>query len=296
MSIADNINSAIADYTQLNTDLTNLLAFANSKTGKSDINVGEAIKSLADGYGSGGGGGSKAEKVGEFSWNVNVSSDTAFDTTTPTTANQAILVATNNKYMLEFDEPIDLDEYGCIFHQFAYWEYKYKTNPPPKPYPLSGMYYATSNHATIKSLNSYPFDDNILMTSRWRKAINNAFPVAQTYYYNTNNVFGGTANVSYGISASYPTIGQAHTSDTIDGTSTTTSDTCRKYFTKVTINQTVINVRASTSIASVDAIKQMDSANININYKFVVTKIKKDDWDWAKQIQHVYKNHPDVIV
>lgn len=48
MSIADKLTAS-------KNALSSLLTFANAKTGKSDINIGDAIKTLCDGYGQGGG-------------------------------------------------------------------------------------------------------------------------------------------------------------------------------------------------------------------------------------------------
>lgn len=48
MSIADKLAAS-------KNALVNLLAFANTKTGKDDTNIGDAIKTLCDGYGQGGG-------------------------------------------------------------------------------------------------------------------------------------------------------------------------------------------------------------------------------------------------
>lgn len=96
--------SLLDKLSQAKSTLDNLLAFANNKTGKGDTSIGDAIKTLCDGYGGGSGGtpfvfgGMNAELVSEYDEDFTLA-DTSFvigesASTTATT----ILASVTNKY------------------------------------------------------------------------------------------------------------------------------------------------------------------------------------------------------
>lgn len=81
MALADKLRT-------IKTNLSSLLTYANGVTGKADVSIGEAVRSLADGYGGGGG------------------ADISITTVTPTTENHYIEVGGDKIPDLMFILPV----------------------------------------------------------------------------------------------------------------------------------------------------------------------------------------------
>lgn len=95
--------SLLDKLSQAKTTLDNLLAFANNKTQKADTSIGDAIKTLVDGYGGSGGtpfewGGMNAEFISEYNEDFTLE-DTSFDKDVTYGSTATTLLATvTNRY------------------------------------------------------------------------------------------------------------------------------------------------------------------------------------------------------
>ena len=96
--------SLLDKLSQAKTTLDNLLAFANNKTGKGDTSIGDAIKTLADGYGGGSSdvpfefGGMNAELVSEYNEDYTLEDTTFVIGESVSTSSTSIKPTVTNRY------------------------------------------------------------------------------------------------------------------------------------------------------------------------------------------------------
>lgn len=270
MSNAEKLNENLVEI-KSQTDA--LLAYANSQTGKDDPDLGEAIRSLVEGMGSGGSG-ETWELVDSLEWSMNVARDTMFNQITPSTSYQNVVNAQNNIKNIVLDEPIDQDEYDIVILTSAYLEYKYKGDLTYSQKTLWGksiLQYRYGNVANIVK-TSYPANSKLDVKCYTQPAT--GLPVF------------GTANI-YGFSLALNT-GTIKTSSSETGTLGSNSNL--KYFREIGISIPTITIRANSAETPLDSLKDLDAENMDIMFGAYIYKAKNTIYDMDGRIRRSMTN------
>lgn len=251
---------------QIKSETDALIDFANAKTGAEDTTLGDAVKTLVDGFGQGGGSGSDDwELIDVKEKTINLSRDTTFDTITPSTSNQTVYTQKNGAIVFDFNNPIDLYENDVMFLKSVECIMSYKSQNPPIPHQV--------RQRSISVSQISHFDIHYGESS---SASNAYFPLNVAYntvsYVNTANGNSLVTNLTYGtvinITSSPGTIRtSANQNGSSDGTGIT-----RRYLTRQEFPDGTITSRANASYFSVDSIKDIDSENTNFVIKIYAYK------------------------
>ena len=235
------------------TDAINALTtYANEITGQSDTTLSDAVESLVDGYGGGGGAGIKyylpsdAELISTNMLTWNLSTDTDFDNITPSTSSQTIKSAGGNSGWYSLSS-LDWNNYEYCVQVVSQMIPTY-TSTPANTYAIFCRNYYIGFIANNSVINSITGKD-ILDTKITHISLGNQI---QPYYNNKNVLSWG--NISQGIILSTPNL-------TVSGS-------------VIGIATPAVSIKGG-SYMSVDSFNLVDSANTDINLKYNVYRYKK---------------------
>lgn len=106
----DDLQSIMDNDRSFKEQIDALLSFANDTTKAGDVELGEAIRTLCDGFGQGGG----LDKVFDESITYNLSANTDFDTKILTLADTTQVDIKSPQYGV-LSAPVDLDNYDYVY-------------------------------------------------------------------------------------------------------------------------------------------------------------------------------------
>lgn len=137
-----------------------LLTYANETTGAGDTRLGDAVKTLADGFGSGGGGKGMPNAILVDHYNEDYILGDLFDPSkiTPTTAAQTIIPAESARNFT-LSEKVYLNEYALVIVWFGRTEIEYNGGtihyPRAKGKTATGVTFAISRNKVIPEAAAY---------------------------------------------------------------------------------------------------------------------------------------------
>lgn len=223
---------------------------ANAKTGKSDATLGAAVDSLIAGFGPGYidkwfGAYTEVEKVAQFDKVINLSSDTSFDSVTPTTSAVTLLASAANGDTFTLASMNANNAYINVFE--CYFDIAYKSTPP-NPYMIDsgivGIQHLTRElgYGATGQNKAYGYGHNMI-------------------HYKTSSGGESWNSQAYGLYVSaVPTI-------TLSSTSAAAP--------VITYQRPAIAMRGSTTYSAVNALKAVDSANTNVHYRNTLYRVKR---------------------
>ena len=239
--------------TPLTDSINALTQYANEITGASDTNLSDAVYTLAQGYGGGSSSWlpASAELVASADETINLSSDTSWDSITPSTSTQQEILSSGStrgacSYTLTADETANK---GIIAVAHYGIEYAY-TSTPESAYPINQESIITGMYCMIDLSVA---DDYGFRT--W-------FESVRQHYVNASGSSTLGDNAYYGI---IPTT-QLFTISSSSSTTPTVGFTRR-----------AITTRCNTDRFSTDSAALIDSANTNIVYKYRIYLVDKTD-------------------
>lgn len=256
-----------------------LLAYANGVTGAEDVRLGDAVKTLADGYGQGGGGGDLQnwQLVDSIKWSYNLARDTLWNTITPSISYQNVLNAAANVKNFVLADPIDQDEYDTMVVLSGYCKYRYKGERTYAQHCDSSKIVKTVFHAG------------------YNKDATNAHGAFSTNNANTTKVFydnygrysiGSTLTYGFALNINEGTI---KTSTLPNGN--TGSNASLRYLREIGISLPAITVRGNNAETPVESLLDIDADNTYLEFAaWIYTKPATIVSDWYSAIRSSMTN------
>lgn len=207
--------SLLDKLSQAKSTLDNLLAFANNKTGKGDTSIGDAIKTLVDGYGGGSGGtpfewgGMNATLVSEYNEDYTLE-DTSFDkdVTYGSTAT-TLLASVSNKYTNTTGSPTyAYGDKDIVVVQTINCEIEHEEGASNAGKMLKNSYVMVSWFSKRKT------SDTSAKTTRQVYSTNTGYVAMK--YYNASGVLSRVCGTAYGFygTPQVPSVASATTNST----------------------------------------------------------------------------------
>lgn len=190
--------SLLDKLSQAKTTLDNLLAFANNKTGKGDTSIGDAIKTLVDGYGGGSGGtpfewgGMNATLVSEYSEDFTLEDTSFVKGETYSSTATTLLASVSNKYTNTTGSPTyAYGDKDIVVVQTINCEVEHEEGASNVSKMLKGSYVMVSWFSKRKTT------DTSAKTSRQVYSTNTGYVGIK--YYNASGVLSRTVGTAYGF-------------------------------------------------------------------------------------------------
>lgn len=253
--------SLLDKLSQAKSTLDNLLAFANNKTKKDDVSIGDAIKTLVDGYGGGSGdvpfvfGGVNAELVSEYHEQYTLADTSFVKGVTPSSSSSAataIKASVSNRYTTTTGSPtISYGDKDIVVVQVINIDVEHEEEATNVSKLLKASYVMVSWFSKRKTSDT--------SANTTRQALGTATGYMAMKYYNGSGVLTRTVGTPYGFygTPQMPSVAS------------------------VTANSTYVRV-SSPSIACRTSSTYESTANMNL--------VKDVIWNWNVKVYSVDSN------